>query len=85
MRLCRPGFLNDAVHRNGMMPPGREPSLTDGFFVTGSDDWSSLLVLFTAGPPHAFARKLDPMGVVNEAVQDRIGVGGIGDDLVPAV
>jgi len=43
------------------------------------------LVLFAAGPPHAFAGKFDPVGVMNEAVQDRIGVGGIGDDLVPAV
>ena len=27
----RPGFLNDAAHRNGMMPPGSRASLADGF------------------------------------------------------
>jgi hypothetical protein len=68
-----------------MMPPGLGSSLANGFSVTGSDGWSSLSVLFTAGSPHAFAGKFDPVGVMNEAVQDRIGVGGIGDDLVPAV
>jgi hypothetical protein len=44
-----------------------------------------LLALFTAGPPHAFARKFDPISVMNEAIEDRIGVGAIGDDLMPAV
>ncbi len=68
-----------------MIPPGSRASLADGFSLTGDDVWSSLLVLFSLGPAQAFAGQLDAMGVVNEAVQDRIGVGGIADDLVPAI
>jgi hypothetical protein len=67
-----------------MMSPGLGSSLADVFSVTGNGVWSSLLVLFTAGSPHAFAGKFDPVGVMNESIQDRIGVGGIGNDLVPA-
>src|SRR5271166_7105069 len=33
----------------------------------------------------AFASQFDPMGVVNETVEDRIGVGWVVDDLMPAV
>jgi hypothetical protein len=33
----------------------------------------------------AIAGEFDPMGVVNEAVEYGVGVGGIGDDLVPLV
>ena len=33
----------------------------------------------------AFASQFDPMGVVKEAVEDRVGVGGVVDDLMPAV
>jgi hypothetical protein len=62
-----------------MMPPGSGASLTDGFFLTSSDGWSSLLVLFAMGPAHAVAGKLDPMSGVNEAVEDGVGVGGIAE------
>jgi hypothetical protein len=54
-------------------------------FLTVADVWSSFLVLLCSGPAHAFAGQFDAMGVVNEAVKDRVGVGGIADDLVPAV
>ena len=68
-----------------MMPPGLRASLADGFSVTGDDVWSSLLVLFSFGPAQAFAGQFDAMGVVNEAVEDRVGVGGIAYNFVPAV
>ena len=55
------------------------------FCVTGDDVWSSLLVLFTSGPTHAFAGEFDAVGVVNEAVEDGVGVGRIADDFVPSV
>ena len=68
-----------------MMPPGRRGSLADEFCVTGEAVWSSRFGLFAAGPAQAFAGKFDAMGVVNEAVQDGVGVGGVADDLVPGV
>ena len=37
------------------------------------------------GLSQAIAGEFDPVGVVNEAVQDCVGVGGIRDDLVPLV
>lgn len=55
------------------------------FCVTGDDVWSSLLVLFTSGPTHTFAGEFDAVGVVNETVQDGVGVGRIADYLVPSV
>ena len=51
--------------------PRNERRSADGFSVTGNDAWSSLLVLLSSGPAHAFAGKFDAMGVMNEAVQDR--------------
>ena len=61
-----------------MMPPGSRALLADDFSLTGDDLWSSLfLVLLSSGPAHAFAGQFDAMGVVNEAVKDRVGVGGI--------
>jgi hypothetical protein len=37
------------------------------------------LGLFASGPTHAFAGQFDPMGVVNEAVHDGVGVSGIAE------
>jgi len=64
-----------------MMPPGSRVSLAVGFCVTGDGFWSRGLRLFASGPTHAFAGQFDPMGVVNEAVHDGVGVSGIVDDL----
>jgi hypothetical protein len=36
--------------------------------------------LFAAGPAHAFAGEFDAVSVVNEAVQDAVGIGLIADD-----
>lgn len=68
-----------------MMPPGWRGLLADGFCLTGDDVWSSRLASFAAFAAQAFAGKLNAMSVVNEAVEDRVGVGGIGDDFMPAV
>ena len=68
-----------------MMPPGSRVSLAVVFCVTGDGIWSRGVVLFGPGPTHAFSGQFDSMSVVNEAVQDGVGVGGIADDLVPAV
>jgi len=41
--------------------------------------------LASSGSSHAFASQLDAMGIVNEAVHNRIGVGRIADGFMPAV
>jgi hypothetical protein len=38
---------------------------------------------FSAGAAQALAGQLDAMGVVDEAVQDGVGVGGVSDNVVP--
>src|SRR6266403_4141554 len=53
--------------------------------VTGDGGWSSLLVLFASCPAHAFAGEFDAVGIVNETVEDGVGVSGIADYFVPAV
>jgi hypothetical protein len=45
-------------------------------FVTGDDVWSSFLVLHASGPARAFRSEFDPIGVVNEAVEDGGGIAG---------
>src|SRR5258705_12822968 len=53
--------------------------------VTGDGGWSSLLVLFASCPAHAFAGEFDAVGIVNETVQDGVGIGRIADYFVPSV
>ena len=38
-----------------------------------------------ASPPQTVAGKIDPMGVVDQAIEDRIGVGWIADQRMPFV
>jgi len=45
----------------------------------------SRFVPFASGPVHVFAAKLDTLGIMNEAVQNRVGAGGIGYDFMPAL
>ena len=68
-----------------MMPPGSRASLADGFSLTGDDVWSSLLVLLSSGAAQAFAGQFDAVGVVNEPVQDGVGVGGVAYNPMPAI
>ena len=73
---------------NGMMPPGIAS-------LAGRCDFCQLChmtfgqaflgILLCSGPAHAFAGEFDPMGVVNEAVQDGIGISWIAYNLVPSV
>ena len=44
---------------------------------------SSRFGRLAAGAAQALAGQFDAMGVVDEAVQDGVGVSGIGDDLMP--
>lgn len=53
--------------------------------VTGDGGWSSLLVVFASCPAHAFAGEFDAVGIVNETVQDGVGIGRIADYFVPSV
>jgi hypothetical protein len=39
--------------------------------------------LFISGAVQAFAGKFDAVGVVDEAVQDGVGIGGIADNFMP--
>src|ERR1700704_3335144 len=75
-----------------MMPPtvtndaARVASLAGRWIcVTGDGGWSSLLVLFASCPAHAFAGEFDAVGIVNETVQDGVGIGRIADYFVPSV
>ncbi len=43
------------------------------------------MVLFACGPAHAFTAKLDAMSVVNETIEDGVGIGWIADYFVPSV
>jgi hypothetical protein len=68
-----------------MMPPGSRASLTDRFFVTDDDVGSSLFGLPFLRAAQALACKFDPVSVVDETIEDGVGVGGIADDLMPAI
>src|SRR6266540_509988 len=68
-----------------MMPPGWRASLADGFSGICDAVWSSFLILFAAGPAHAFAGEFDSVGVMDQAIEDGVGIGRIADDLMPTV
>jgi hypothetical protein len=38
-----------------------------------------------AGPAQALAGEVEPVGVVDEAIEDGVGVGGLADERVPLV
>ena len=69
---------------NGMIPPGRRVPLADEICLTRSGFWSSCIWMLC---PRARRRlspdEFDAMGVVDEAIEDGVGVGGIADDLMP--
>jgi hypothetical protein len=54
-------------------------------FCIGDGCWSSFLGLLCSGPTHAFSFELDAVSVVNETIEDGVGVSGIADNFVPAV
>ena len=63
---------------NEMIPPGAPRLLADEFFPRRGF-WSSRFELPAAGAAQAFAGELDAMGVVNEAVENGVGVGGVAE------
>jgi hypothetical protein len=68
---------------NGMIPPGRSVPSADKICLTRSGVWSSRFGTLAPRSSQALARQLDAVGVVNEAIADGVGVGGIADDLMP--
>src|ERR1700682_2247984 len=73
--MMSPGIPDDVAHRNEAAPVA---SLAGRWIcVTGDGGWSSLLVLFASCPAHAFAGEFDAVGIVNETVQDGVGIGRI--------
>jgi hypothetical protein len=77
------GFLDDAAHRNGMMPPGSRASLSDFFLSLTMVSGQAFIGCFARA--QTLACQFDAMGVVDETVQDGVGVSRIADDFVPAV
>jgi hypothetical protein len=74
--------LSLAILRIPTKPPGCDGKMPPGarlagrwISVTGCGVRSRLLVLLSSGPAHALAGQFDAVGVVNEANQDRVGVG----------
>ena len=55
-----------------MMPPRRRRSLTDKFFLTADDVWSSRLGLFAAGTPLILTVSSTIVGAVDETTLDRV-------------
>jgi hypothetical protein len=47
--------------------------------------WSTFQGLSWTSSPQAFAGKVYPGGVVNETIENRVGVGWIADDVMPFV
>src|SRR6202171_2320078 len=81
--MMSPGIPDDVAHRNEAAPVA---SLAGRWIcVTGDGGWSSLLVLFASCPAHAFAGEFDAVGIVNEPVQDGVGIGRIADYFEPSV
>src|SRR5271169_3949191 len=68
-----------------MMPPGSRASLAEGFVSPAMTFGQAFWFCLPPGPTHAFAGEFDAVGVVNETVQDGIGIGRIADYLVPSV
>ena len=62
-----------------MMPPGSRASLTDRSFGTDDDVGSSLFGLPFLRAAQALAGKFDPVSVVDETIEDGVGVGGVPD------
>lgn len=90
-RRFQPGIPTEASHPFQLKPAGHSersrPGLGGG--LRAGDCGSALRVGVNCnctprGPAaHGFALQLDPMGVVNEAVEDGISQGGIGNPRMP--
>ena len=47
--------------------------------------WSTFLILLRTGSAQALADEIDPVRIMDEAIKDRVGVGGIAYDFVPTL
>src|SRR3981081_4428923 len=73
----------------GMKPPGSRASLAGGFvspaMTPGQAFWFCLPRVRRMLPPASFAGEFDAVGVVNETIEDGVGIGRIADYFVPLV
>lgn len=58
--------------------------MTDEICLTRSGFRSSRFGVFSARAAQALAAEFDAMGVMDEAIQDRVGVGGVANNLMPS-
>ena len=73
----------ESINRSRYDPAWAPRSLTYEICLTCAGFWSSGFGLFAARAAQAVAGEFDAMGVVDEAVEDGVGVGGVADDVVP--
>ncbi len=82
--ISRPGFRDDFANCSDLISPGARTFRHVDRFDIDRAVRSSFLRLLRTGPAHAFAGEIDAMGVVNEAIEDCVGIGWIADDFMPA-
>ena len=82
-RSCRAVFRHDVARFAGVLltlVSDEKQAAGQSFIIgLGLHNW------FGAGPAQAFAIEIDAMRVVNEPIENRVGIGWIADDLVPFV
>ena len=75
-------FRDDVARYSDMMPPGFGASLADNFCIGGRvNPWT----LCSPRAPQAVAGEIDAVRVVDEAIQNGVGIGGIADQVMPFV
>ena len=78
-------FRDDVARCSDMMSPGVGASLADNFLHSAVGVGQSLDGLAWRGASQAVAGEIDAVGVVDDAIEDGVGIGGIADELVPFV
>src|SRR5271156_6419764 len=68
---------------NEMIPPGAPPCWLKEVLLPLQGCGSSRFGLFASGAAQALAGEFDAMRIVDEAVQDGVGVSGVANDLMP--
>jgi hypothetical protein len=77
-----PGIPTFVAQRSEMMSPGVR-CLAGRQFLHSVGQRSILGWLAGAGASQAVAGEIDPVGIVDDTIEDGVGVGGIADQLVP--
>src|ERR1700749_3865824 len=90
-----PIFAADRVDENGVPIPPKPPLYNEmippggaarvGLKISSPCDgpWSSRFGLFASRSAQALSSEFDAMGVVNEAVENGVGVSGVADHVMP--